>query len=111
MYSEGEVRHELNDPDNERCYLIAPVHYKSKTVDTDHIIMEAQPQEIEDKVREVAISYQTPLREVLNEFKILFPADLPIGVLRDHPIEHGIVVDPTLSHNVDRTKPLLPKIL
>ena len=95
LYSENEVRKELIDLDNDTCFLLAPVQYKNKAVDEAHIVMEAQPQEIEDKVREVAIPYQSPLRDILNEFKMIFPADLPIGVLPDHPIEHAIVTDPT----------------
>jgi hypothetical protein len=95
LETEGAVHRELSDPENEKCFLLAPVQYKNKTVDQDHVVMEAQPQEIEDKVREVPIAYQDTIRKLLNEFKTLFPLDLPINKLPDHPIEHAIVVDPT----------------
>jgi hypothetical protein len=38
-----------------------PLLYKNKEVDTVHILMEAQQQEIKDKVLEVLKEYQTPL--------------------------------------------------
>ena len=95
LHSEKEVKRELYDPENEKCFLLAPVQYKNRTVDQDHIVMESVPQEIEDKVKEVPAQYQGILKGLLEQFKTLFPADLPIDTLPDHPIEHAIVTDPT----------------
>ncbi len=95
LHSEVEVWCELADPDTETCYLLAPLSNKNQEVDKAHIIMEAQPQEIKDKVLKVPKEYQESICTLLEEFKTLFPIDLPINELPDHPIKHVIVVDPT----------------
>ncbi len=52
--------------------LVIPLKYKNKEVDKDHIVMEAQQQNIKDKVLEVPKEYHSPLNELLMEFQLSF---------------------------------------